>query len=445
MPDYKIIKEIGHGGMGCVYLAEDAGGLPVALKMLSNTVTCYPEYRELFQAEVDTLRQMDHPSVVHILGEPYSDSSGNYYLPMEFVEGLTLEQIVRKNGPFPYQYAIELMSKILDAMQYVHERRRIHRDIKPSNIMLRSDGSVCIIDFGIAKDAKIGGTGHTVGRIIGTDGYMSPEQANGLNIDSRTDIYSLGCVFFFIITGQNMIQKGSNDFDTIDAIIHGNIPVPSQVNPSIPPSVDTVFYKAVDKDMRKRYQTASEFKEALMGIVGQQSPMVTVGRESDNDIQIANQYVSRRHLIVRGCQQQTATNIRYYLELINKGSNGTGVDGRPLRGIMELEYESVNMLPQVLLAARMECPLPWDKVIAFLRSRGWNPPESNFSHKQEYSRQEPTTSSHETNSTDSVTTQNLTESVPPAKEDNLTTTQIIIIVLIIISLVISFLYILFTF
>ncbi len=438
MSDYRIIKEIGHGGMGCVYKAEDANGRTVALKMLSNKVTCYPEYRELFQAEVDTLRQMDHPSVVHILGEPYSDSSGNYYLPMEFVEGQTLEQIVRQQGPFPYQYAIELMCKILDAMQYVHDQRRIHRDIKPSNIMLRPDGTVCIIDFGIAKDAKIGGTGHTVGRIIGTDGYMSPEQAYGLNIDLRTDIYSLGCVFFFIVTGQNMIQKGSSDFDTIDAIIHGKVPIPSQINPSIPQAVDQVFFKAVDKDMRKRYQSAAAFREALLAVDANTVPTVTVGRDADNDIQINNQYVSRRHLVIRGCEEEIPSGVRYYLEITNNGTNGTGVDGRPLKGTMNVPYESSDMLPLVLLAARIECKLPWDRVVTLLRSRGWNPPDALSAPQPDYSQQQSATVSEDATIANSATTQSVSGNVPEKETGNgLTKTLLIILFVLVFAFIVG--------
>ena len=167
---YKIIEEIGRGGMGCVYKAMDEAGNIVALKMMSNQVTCFPEYCKLFNEEVVALRRMNSTSVVRIVGDPYDDAEGNKYLPMEFINGETVEHYVKKNGAFEFSVALELMLEILEAMDHVHSHEIIHRDIKPSNIMLRSDavyslvkntytapltdvhsvGRVCIIDFGIA-------------------------------------------------------------------------------------------------------------------------------------------------------------------------------------------------------------------------------------------------------------------------------------------------------
>ena len=375
---YTIIKEIGRGGMGCVYKGQDANGKIVAIKMMSNRVTCFPEYRQLFQSEVDTLKRMDHPSVVHIVGDPYCDEAGNLYLPMEFVDGETIEQHVSTKGTFVLDEAVALMSKILEALQYVHDRQRIHRDIKPSNIMLRPNGSVCVIDFGIAKDARIGGSGQTVGRVIGTDGYMSPEQARGLHIDHRTDIYSLGCVFFYLLTGQHAVQKGNNDYTTVVNILNGNMPLPSQTVSTIPSTIDDVFLKAVDKNMVHRYQTAVEFKEALEEACGQAIPKITVGSRSDNDIQINNEYVSKHHLIIKGLEQPlTGGAKKFSIELTDNSTNGTGVNGRPLKkSSMVIDYNGTVNLPEVLLAARAECPLNWNEVVSKLKTRGWNPVSS---------------------------------------------------------------------
>jgi len=389
---YTILNEIGHGGMGCVYKAQAPDGTIVALKMMSNQVACYPEYRELFSSEVDTLKRMSHPSVVRIVGEPYSDNDGNLYLPMEFVEGETLAHHLSHGGHYSVADAVRLMGQILDAMQYVHEQRRIHRDIKPSNIMLRPDGSVCVIDFGIAKDAKIGGTGKTVGRIIGTDGYMSPEQAGGLNIDRRTDIYSLGCLFFFLLTGKPAIPSKGNDYETIKAILDGNIEPPSTFNHDVSPAIDRVFFRSVNKDMTRRYSSCAEFKNALMAAYrgetppvetsvdtslqhsGDSSPRITVGQSPDNDICIANPYVSRHHLVVRGLRQPvTGGGSKPVIEVTDANStNGTGIDGRPLRNTsMTFDYTDISQLPEVLLAARSECMLDWHQVVDKLKAKGW--------------------------------------------------------------------------
>ena len=359
--------------MGCVYKGQNSRGETVAIKMMSNRVTCYPEYRELFQSEVDTLRMMNHPSVVHIVDDPYADDAGNLYLPMEFVEGETIEQHVRQNGAYSPEDAITLMARILDAMQYVHERRRIHRDIKPSNIMIRPDGSVCVIDFGIAKDARIGGTGHTVGRVIGTDGYMSPEQANGLHIDHRTDIYSLGCVFFYMLTGQHAVKQGNNDYATVNNILNGMMPHPSHVVSGVSQAVDEVFLRAVDKNMMQRWQTAAEFREALEEAGGMSVPKITVGSRADNDIVIDSPYVSKHHLSIKGLEiPQTGGAVRYAIEITDNSTNGTGVNGRPLRKqSMTIDYDGTLNLPEVLLAARAECPLDWQEVVQRLKEKGW--------------------------------------------------------------------------
>ena len=371
---YTTEKEIGHGGMGCVYLGHDSNGRKVAIKMMSNKVTCYPEYRKLFQQEVDTLRMMDHPSVVHIVGQPYQDSSGNLYLPMEYVEGETLEQRVNANGPCQPQEAMAIMQKVLEAIQYVHDRRRIHRDIKPSNIMLRPNGSVCVIDFGIAKDAKIG-SGGTVGMIIGTDGYMSPEQAKGLNIDSRTDIYSLGCVLYFLLTGKHAIAKGNNDFETVCNILESTPSMPSESNPNIPPKLDAVFKKAVDKNMTKRYQTALEFKQAIESVEGKSSPKVSIGRGAGNDIVVDSLDVSRHHLTITGFEQPlTGGATKFSLEIADSSTNGTGINGRLLKHkSTTIDYNGTTNLPQVFLAGKADLAVDWGRVMGILRSKGWNP------------------------------------------------------------------------
>ena len=121
---------------------------------------------------------------------------------MEYVEGITIEQHVKRNGAFPMTGAINLMCKILDAMSYVHKCGCIHRDIKPSNIMIRPDGSICIIDFGIAKDLRSGVAGQTVGKVIGTDGYMSPEQAEGLHRPPNRYLFARLCALLYA-HGQN--------------------------------------------------------------------------------------------------------------------------------------------------------------------------------------------------------------------------------------------------
>ena len=208
---YQFIREIGSGGMGSVYEGRSPDGKHVAIKMLRAEIAYNPEYRSMFEQEARILKQMNHPSVVKIIGDSFSDERNNLYLPMEFIEGESLSEHINKNGPFSENEAIEIMAKILRAMEYVHQTGNAHRDIKPSNVMLKPNKEICVIDFGIAKDMKTH-TGKTIGMVIGTDGYMSPEQAGGNNIDHRTDIYSLGCLLFFLVTGRDAVTKKQDAF-----------------------------------------------------------------------------------------------------------------------------------------------------------------------------------------------------------------------------------------
>ena len=321
MNDYHIIREVGKGGMGCVYEASGPGGERVALKMMSAKAASHPDYRDMFEHEVQSLQKLSNPAIVKIVGKPFSDASGNIYLPMEFVEGQTIAQIVQENGPYKEQDALQIFSKLLDAFTYIHSRSCIHRDVKPSNIMIRSDGSVCVIDFGIAKDSRTS-TGKTIGRIVGTDGYMSPEQANGYNIDTRTDIYSLGCLLHYMLCGAHAISKQSNDYETICAILENNFPLVSEKGISISDRTQQAILTAVNKNMTLRFQTAEAFKSALSG---KTAYTVTVGRANCH-INMPGEYVSGHHLDITWEQ----AGAQYQVTIRDHSTNGTGINGRKL-------------------------------------------------------------------------------------------------------------------
>lgn len=375
--DYRVTGQIGNGGMGCVYAAVNQRGEKIALKMMSNRIAFQSEYRRIFEYEAHVLSRMNHPNVVRIAGEPFKDSSGNLYLPMDYVEGSTIEQCVQSHGPFSEAEAVELMIKVLEAIAVVHDSGFIHRDIKPSNIMIRSDHSVCIIDFGIAKDARVNASGRTVGTIIGTDGYMSPEQAKGLNIDLRTDIYSLGCVLYYMLTGRHAVQNGADRHETTMNILREGYQSPSSVVPGITSHIDRVFLKAANKDMTKRYQSARAFARALGGNgevdVGIYTPIVTVGRSSDNDIVMSDASVSRHHLTLRGRQIADASGRNTYsIEIEDHSTCGTGVNGTFLnKGRQNLLYDGTAALPDVLLCGRADFRLDWKQVVDLLKERGW--------------------------------------------------------------------------
>lgn len=369
MNDYQIIREVGKGGMGCVYEAADSNGNKVALKMMSAKAASQPDYKEMFYLEMRSLWVLSHPCIVKIVGEPFSDEKGNLFLPMEFVEGKTLSQIVQSNGPYSETEALSVFVRLLDVFAYIHSKHCIHRDVKPSNIMIRTDGSICVIDFGIAKDSKTS-TGKTIGRIVGTDGYMSPEQANGFNIDTRTDIYSLGCLLHYMLTGSHAIAKQSNDYDTICTILENKFPLVADKGIAVSERTQRAILTAVDKNMTLRFQTADEFKAAL---ADERSYKVTVGRANCN-INLCGEYVSGHHLDIIWEPSDEKGNL-YKVTIADHSTNGTGVDGRKIKNesytfmvnkSVRALMSDCSSLPQVMISGLANYTLDWREVLNVL-------------------------------------------------------------------------------
>lgn len=378
MTEYHIIREIGKGGMGSVYEAISPSGQKVAIKKLDCKYAGNQEYRSFFDSEVCSLKSMHNPSVVGIVGSSFSDESGNLYLPMEYIEGKTIEQYVRSNGPFTETDAILYFSKILEAFSYIHECDCIHRDIKPSNIMIRPDGSICIIDFGIAKDLKTH-TGQTIGRIVGTDGYMSPEQAKGDSVDSRTDIYSLGCLLFYMLSGKHAIVKKSNDYETVKSILSSEFPKITEVEPTVSLFIEKIILKAVNKNMLYRFQTVEEFKDAINAASTPPTEVlprlyVSVGRNPSCDIVYPPQYsyISGIHLEIEYIGKKDPSSGQSELLIIDKSTNGTSVEGVRLHHDSKKVrcFQNIGQMPAIYLAGRSEGELDWKKVREKLQEKG---------------------------------------------------------------------------
>lgn len=371
---------IGEGGMGCVFRARSPEGHTVALKMLHSQFASEQSFRTFFEVETKVLSTLSHPSVVRIMGTPFTDSYGNLYLPMEFIEGCTIESRVKslkqKGLMMSMDEILDIMEQTLDAFSYIHSRKIIHRDVKPSNIMIRNNGSICVIDFGIAKDEKLP-TGYTIGHTLGTNGYMSPEQVNGLNIDHRTDIYSLGCLLYYMLTGEHAIAKRSNDFETRVAILHDDFPKASELRPDIG-YLEEVIDRCTNKNMLRRYKDANEMKRALaQGGPESDSVTVTVGRNKSNDIEMPSIYVSGFHLEIT----YTVDSASSYLTITDHSTNGTALDGRFLKNNSEsinfdIFSSPISNLPEILLAAREECPLDWNQVIDILKRQAKRPADT---------------------------------------------------------------------
>lgn len=261
---YRIVKQLGAGGMGEVYLAEDLRlERTVALKILPHEVSNDPERLRRFIREAKAASAIDHPNIVHVY--EISQIDGIHFIAMQYVEGQTL--LTKIDGqPVQGTELIPTMIQITDAMAEAHARGIIHRDLKPGNIMVSNKGHVKILDFGLARidrtatpeaSAAPTMTKTDSGVVMGTVAYMSPEQALGKVVDHRSDIFSMGVVFYEMTTGRRPFS-GNTPTETIDKIVHGQPEPILRLNYNAPQSLELIVRKCMEKDPDRRYQSASE-------------------------------------------------------------------------------------------------------------------------------------------------------------------------------------------
>jgi serine/threonine protein kinase len=287
---YRILEQVGHGGMGKVYKAlHETMNRTVALKVLAPGLMKTAKARAMFRNEVQTAAQLNHPNIVHAYDS--SAIAGRHFLAMEFIAGVTLSQLVDQRGPLPIGLACEIIRQAALGLQHAHEKGLVHRDIKPANLMASvvrhpraahaADGAarqsgpkqasselqVKILDFGLARlqHRKMIPDDSDAGRhpITGTPDYMSPEQARNRNaVDIRSDLYSLGCTFYYLLTAQVPFPGGG----VLDKLIRHTSEVPAApelVRPRIPPAVATIVLRLIAKEPADRFQTPQELVDAL--------------------------------------------------------------------------------------------------------------------------------------------------------------------------------------
>lgn len=258
---HRILSQIGQGGMGTVYQAEDTRlGRKVAIKILNPSLLARGgKELERFQSEAKVQANLNHANVVTLYGfEPYKDS---YCMIMEYVEGRTLADLVRAAGPLPSNIVVVISKQILDGLSAAHRRGVVHRDLKPSNIMLTSDGVAKVMDFGIAKVE--GGKSLTAsGALVGTVFYMSPEQVRGEPVDARSDLYSFGIILFELLTGR-VPFKDESDFSIMIHHVQTPAPRPTQLLSDIPSDLEDIVLRCLNKPADQRYQSAAEILTAL--------------------------------------------------------------------------------------------------------------------------------------------------------------------------------------
>ncbi len=261
---YKIIELLGRGGMAVVYKAYQEGlDRYVAIKLMHSFLADEGEFLERFKREARAMALLKHPHIADVYDFDVVDDT--YYIVMEFVSGGSLKEEIehfqQRGERMPLSQAVRIMLELIDAVSYAHARGMIHRDIKPGNIMLRDDGGAVLTDFGIAK--ILGVVSHTLtGAMVGTPAYMAPEQGMGHLGDERSDLYSLGILFFHLITGRLPFES-TTPLAVVMKHVTEPLPPPITFNPDIPAGIQDVILRVTAKDPQQRYQTGYEFAQAL--------------------------------------------------------------------------------------------------------------------------------------------------------------------------------------
>lgn len=256
---YRILNQVGQGGMATVYRAyHSAMDRYVAIKILPHKLAESPEFTGRFRQEARTIARLEHSHILPV--HDYGESDGYTYLVMRYLEAGTLKDRLQQET-LPLREVDRLFTQLADALDYAHAQGVIHRDLKPSNVLLDARNNLFLTDFGIAKLLQGNANFTSTGAMIGTPAYMSPEQAQGLPVDQRSDIYSLGIILYEMVTGQVPFEA-----DTPLAVIlkHLNepLPLPSRVKPGLHASIEKVLLKVLAKDPAERYATTAEFVAA---------------------------------------------------------------------------------------------------------------------------------------------------------------------------------------
>lgn len=264
--EYKVERLLGTGGMGEVYLAQHTKlNRKVALKILPAQFLKDADRVKRFEREARAVSSLNHPNLITIYD--IGNSNGLHFIATEYVEGKTVRELIEKK--ISMKEALSIAMQVAEALNAAHSEKIIHRDIKPENLMVRPDGYVKVLDFGLAKlveptDGEMNSSFSQTqpGVIMGTLSYMSPEQATGEGVDHRTDIWSLGIVLYEMVTGVAPF-KGANRQETLNAILSKEPTTVMESNPAIHPELDHIIYKALEKDCELRYQTTSDFRADL--------------------------------------------------------------------------------------------------------------------------------------------------------------------------------------
>jgi eukaryotic-like serine/threonine-protein kinase len=284
LAEYELLLPVGHGGMADVWAARapdlDPDGL-FAIKVIHQSFARRPEFVRMFFEEAELLKTIRHPNVVGVYG--VQQTANFVFMVMEWIEGDSLHSLIAEAGkrrPIPPELAVRIIADAASGLHAAHELYTedglfsgvIHRDVSPHNILIRTDGIIKLVDFGVAK--VMGGfDGRGGGQLKGKFGYMSPEQALGLPLDPRSDIFSLGIVLFELTTGRRLFL-GRTEAETMQLVISGDVPSPGYFVSAYPQALERIVMRALERRFQDRYSSAEEFRWELEGFLRQERVVV---------------------------------------------------------------------------------------------------------------------------------------------------------------------------
>jgi serine/threonine protein kinase len=263
---YRVKSELGRGGMGAVFLAEQPGlGREVAIKQLIHSAATDPVALQRFMQEAQVMARTSHPNLVQVHDLELTGDAN--YIVLEFVRGKSLRDWLDRS-PIPPPQVFAIMHGVLQALDYAHKHAIVHRDMKPENVLLSDEGMVKVADFGIARltdDTGIGGTATKTGTTVGTPLYMSPEQVSSSKVDGRSDLYSAGIMFYELVTGRPPFTAGESDgpFTLMAKHVQAPPQPPSVHRPGLDLELEQLILKAIAKRPEDRFQTGQEFDQAI--------------------------------------------------------------------------------------------------------------------------------------------------------------------------------------
>ena len=362
---YRLLAELGHGGMARVFLAVAHGpsgfSKLVVLKMIRVHLADDPDTLQMFLDEARLAGRLNHPNVVHTLEVVEED--GRYLMVMEYLEGQSLSSILRRarhdKNKVPLHLHLRALSDALQGLHYAHELKDfdgtplnlIHRDVSPQNIFVTYDGQVKMLDFGIAK-AITSSSETKAGVIKGKIAYMAPEQFLGEKLDRRVDIYAVGAVLWQAATGQRL-WRGIPDGQVIHRVIRGEIPIPSTLNEDVHPELERIAMKALSRDRDERYPSCIELQEELEGLIEELGGKVT-GRDVGNHI--GEMFVDVRQEIAATIEGQLSKAQSYDTQAFDRTAIPAILSTTNPGGVMTPESSGQHMRPSVSSGLKVISP-----------------------------------------------------------------------------------------